>query len=573
MAMTQTSPAPGPDRPPERGPVPSPAPPSEPARPAPPLTGGARGADHKVVGTIYIAAALLFLVAGGVLGLVLRAELASSGNSLATERQFQQLFTYHGIFLVFLFLLPAWTGLATAIVPLQIGATRLAFPRLHATTLWLTVVGAGLIVASPLVNGGKRVLGGFSLTDPLPVGPAFAGDGVDYLVLGLGLVVVAAVLAAAGLITTIVKLRAPGLTMRRLPLFSWSVLVSSSVMLLALPVLAAALVLLIVDREYGGRVLTGLTSEGGGNPLLWPRMFWFAAYPFLWALLLPALGAASEIVPVFARRRIARRPVALAALGAVGVLSFAGWGSEVDNLAPAKWLFALGALAVLAPVASLVLNWLLTLAEGRKAGARTDLGSSPMVFTLGFVAVLGLGLAASAVSAVDATGDLHANAWATGQRHALFFASSTIALVAALHFWAPKLWGFRLSAGLARLEVLLLAGGALLMVASELVLGLQDAPSRVATYASDEGWELANLGAGLGGAAIGLGALLVVMSLLAGAAGRRRQAVGADPWGAHTLEWATTSPPLPHNFDRLPTIGSDTPVLDLREAAPAGSEP
>jgi cytochrome c oxidase subunit 1 len=561
MAMTETSPAP----------APVPAALAEPGGPPPPpVTAAASAVDHKVVGTGFIGAAVVFLLVGGVLGLLLRAQLATPDGELLSTRQFGQLFTYHGIFLVFLFLLPAWIGLATAVVPLQIGATRVAFPRLQATTLWLTVAGAGLIVASPFVEGGQRVVSGWTLSDPVPAG--VAGRGVDYLILGLALVLVAGILAAACTITTIVKLRAPGLTFGRLPFFTWSVLVSHSVLVLALPVLLGALVILFVDREYGGRILTGVTGDGGGNPLLWERLFWFGAYPVLWALVIPALGAASEMVAVFAGRRHAMRPQAFAALGALGALSFTAWGGEVPSLEPARGLFVVAGVAVLTPAALVVLTWLRTLreagTEGDMAEIRRRLVSGPMLFVLGFLPVFGLGLAAGAVSAVDATGDLHTNAWAAGQRHALFFASSTLAVVAAVHYWAPKLWGFRLSAGLARLEALLLAGGALLLVASELVLGLQDMPLHTATYSSADGWQVANLGAALGGAGVGLGAVLFAFDLLAGT--RRRRPDLDDPWGGHTLEWATSSPPPRHNFERLPEIRSETPLLDHREATAAG---
>lgn len=570
MAMTQTSPAPPPV--PAQAALPATAP------PLPPLTSGAAGADHKLVGTLYVGFALLFLVVGGVIGMVLRAQLASPDADLLAEREFRQLFTYHGVFLVFLFLLPAWIGLATAIVPLQIGATRQAFPRLHAFCLWTTVAGAALMVSFPLMGGGSRVVSGWTLLDPIPVGEEFSGRGVDYLVVGLGLVLVAAVLASAGLIATIARMRAPGLRLRQIPLFSWSSLVSSAVLILALPVLLAALVILYVDREFGGLILSGFTSDGGGNPGLWPRLVWFAVYPTVWALLLPALGAISEIVPVFARHRVAKRAVAMAALGAVGVLAFAGWGSEVPELRPARLMFVLGALAVLAPVASLILNWLMTIREGRSAAASgggdaPDLGAAPMVLASGAVAVLGLALAASAVSALDATGDLHTNAWATGQHHALL-AASTVAVAAALHFWAPKLWGFRLSGKLSRLEVLLLAGGALLMSVSELALGLSDMPVHVSTYSSGDGWELGNLGAAVGGVAVALGVVVVIANLLTGFASRARYPQQSDPWGGHTLEWVAASPPPPHNFDALPTVRSDTPVLDRREtlALPAAED-
>jgi cytochrome c oxidase subunit 1 len=562
MAVTETS----------TDAAPAPVEPEEPpaAAPAPSIGSGAAGNDHKALGSAFVGVGLVFLLVGGVLALLMRAQLTAADADFANPRQYRQLFTYHGAVSVFLFLLPTWIGLATAIVPLQIGASRLAFPRLQTLALWLTIFGGGLVVASPFVDGGKRVLSGWALNSPIPQGRGYRGDGVEYLLLGLALVLAAAILATANLLTTLVKLRAEGLTPRRLPLFSWSVLVGGTVFLLALPVLMAAFVMMFVDHHYGGRLFRGLTSDRGGNSLLWPRLFWFGAYPMLWGLVILALGTASEIVAVFAGRRIADRKRALGALVAVGILAFAGWGSEVRNLTAARPLFIVGALAVLAPVVSLLLNWLLTLrpsvTQEQPVAIQSRLLSTPMLMVLGLVSVLAVGLAAGAFSAYRSNTRWHDNYWAVGQQHLLYFMPPTLAAAAALHYWGPKLWGRHLSGALGKLEALLLVGGAHLAFIPALILGVQDMPVHTSTYTSNDNLELANLAVSAGTAIIALGAVVLVLDLLVSIVLRRGRPASADPWEGHTLEWATSSPPPRHNFERLPEIRSEAPVLDLRTA-------
>jgi heme/copper-type cytochrome/quinol oxidase subunit 1 len=541
--------------------------PSEPPPPAPVLPEvWPKGTDHKYIGSLFVAAALVFLVAGVVLVLIMRAQLATPEADIAGARTYRQLFTMHGVLTVFLFLLPVWLGIGSAVVPLQIGAARLAFPRLHALSFWLFVTGVAMVCLGPAFSD---VFHGWTLSDPIPVRLGLPGRGPDLVLLGLAAVCVAAILVIVNLVVTILQLRAPGLTLRRVPVFSWSMMVSGAVLLLALPILIGAFGMLFVDRHYGSSLFSGFTGSRGGNPLVWSRLFWFAAYPLLWALLIPALGAVSEIVATFSGRRLFSRDRASAALVAIGVLSFAGWGSEVTNLPRGgRILFVLGALAVLAPVALLMLNWLATLRVAGKEGDRYELrnrfSQTPMLWALGMLPVLGLGLAASVVSAVDAGRDAHVSYWQTGQQHALFFGAATIGAVAALSYWAPKLWGRRLSDALGKLEILAVVGGTLLTVLGMLLLGAQDMLAHTPVYDANDDWELGNLAVSAGAAIVGIGLLVLLLDLLTSVLARRGQPSGADPWGGQTLEWATLSPPPPHNFDALPEIRSDTPLLDFR---------
>jgi len=554
--MTITDPSPQTDAPVDpSGPRPEPAEVDQ---------GSTAGTDHKVIGTLFVAASLVFLVIGGVLATVMRAQLSGADMELVGANTYRQLFTMHGVVMVFLFLLPLWLGLVTAMVPLQIGATRMAFPRVHALSLWLFLGGAGMVCAAPLVSD---VVGGWTLSTALPGGPAAGGEGVDLVILGLILVSVAAITVAINVLVTVLQLRAPGLTMARIPMFSWSATVSSAVMLLALPVLVAALLMLFLDRHYGAQVFGGFTGSRGGNPLMWPRLFWFAAYPLLWALLLPALGAVSDIVPVFARRKLFSHQRAVAAIAAVGVLSFAGWGSEVTTLRRARPLFALGVLLVLLPVASLILNWLATAAKAARddKASKERLRSVPMLHAGGAVGLLLLGLAGEAVAGIDAGGRSHTNYWGIATQHTLFFGAALTGAVAALYFWAPKLWGRHLSEKIGRLQFLTLVGGMFLTFLPMFVLGIQDMRAHTPSY-SDGDLAPANLVASLGGAILVLGVLLLILNLLVSVVAGKGQAAASDPWGGHTLEWSTTSPPPADNFRVLPEVRSETPLLDLDQS-------
>jgi heme/copper-type cytochrome/quinol oxidase subunit 1 len=522
------------------------------------------GTDHKSVGTFCLVLAFAFLLAGGVLAAVLRTQLAQPDMSVLARKPYLQLLTFHGTFSFFLFLLPAWIGLGFALVPLQLGASRLALPRLAALTAWLFVVAGGFLVASAFVHGGAST-NGWSMDNPVPV-HGIGGRAVDLWILGVGLAGVAVLLGAVNLLTTVLRMRAPGLTLARVPMFSWSVFVASAVLLLAVPVLLAGLTILYVDHHLGAHVLD---SRRGGDPLVWRTLFAFFAYPAMWATVFPALGVVSEIVPVFARAPLFNRKTVAFAIAAAGTLSFAGWGSELagDSAVP-QTFFSVTSILILGPVALVMLSWLGTIALSR----RLPVLKAPLLQALGVLSCLALALPAMAVMEALATGKAgHASQWWVGAWHQLLVGVATFGIVCALYYWAPKLWGRHLNAGVGGLQLLAVVGGVDLAFVPLLVVGAQGMHRRAAVY-STESWGPANLVSTIGAYLLAAGVLLLVLNVVVSVVLRRGRPATDDPWEGDTLEWATTSPPPPHNFDVLPDVRSARPLHDLRVAAAASGE-
>jgi heme/copper-type cytochrome/quinol oxidase subunit 1 len=339
-------------------------------------------------------------------------------------------------------------------------------------------------------------------------------------------------------------------------------------LLLATPVLIVGLGLLMADHHYGGRVLD---ATAGGNPLVWARLFWFFAYPGAWALVLPALGVLGEIVPVFTRTRLganrAGHRVATGAMVALGALAFLGWGSQLpgDPSLP-RWFFSATSLIVLGPALAVVLVCL-----GSLRAARPALGA-PLVWALGIASVVLLGLPGAAVAAVAPTSRLgNGTYWAVAVQHYLFFGAATVGVLAAVVYWAPKLWGRLIAPGPALVGAVGVIVGAHLTFLPMYVLGAQRMPRHTPRYPGHESWQAANVIATSGGFLLALGLLVLIAGVLAVALRRPptagdRSALAADPWQGHTLEWSTPSPPPPHNFDLLPEVRSERPLLDLVDA-------
>jgi heme/copper-type cytochrome/quinol oxidase subunit 1 len=508
--------------------------------------------DPRTVGKLFVGTSLLFLLMAGVVAVLVGFERVDlSGFEVLDSDVVRQVFTLQSIAAVFLGILPLLIGLATAVVPLQVGASTVAFPRASAAAYWTFLASGGVVLAAYALDGG-------------PFGSD--GEAVALFVAAFIALLVALAVATVSVVTTVLTLRAPGMSLRRAPLFSWSMVVGGTVWLLTLPVLAAVMLLVYVDLRYGQQFL-------GGSDGVYDRIAWSFWQPTLYVFAVPALGIIADVVPVFARRRHHRHTTAMALIGLFGALAFGAWaqiGFSVDGQSdPTDWLYdgvwiAVGFLAVVAVVGLLGL-WAATLGRGQ-----VRLGT-PLILALFAGLLIGGGVAAGAVTVIEEANVL-TTTWASGQE-ILMVLGTLVAAAAGLAFWAPKIYGKLLPDGLVRLGATLLTIGAGVAAVAYGIAGLYDQPRSIA--ASLDGVseihtvETLNLVAAVGLAVAVAGALAVVGASLAPKGGR---AVADDPWEGHTLEWATTSPPPVGNFATLPEVTSEAPLYDARyAAAPAGA--
>jgi cytochrome c oxidase subunit 1 len=509
-------------------------------------------ADHKRLGLLTLGGAALFLLVGGAVGLILRAELAAEGVDIVGGN-YNRLFSLHATVSALLVLAPAWVGLATYVVPLQIGSGRLALPRLHAFATWLYLLGGALLVAAYAIGPPL----GLGIADAVPAAaPEGGANNANALaIVSMALVAAAMVLAAISLAVTILKLRTPGMTLRRVPMFSWATLVTSVVTMLSTPVFLGGLVLVYIDQRFGASYFH---AEHVPGQAIWQHTVWLFGRPEVYLLALPGLGAACDIVATHARRPLLSLNAARGALSLYAVLSLGAWAAGT-KVADALVLPTYSVLTTLtaAPVALLVLIWMGTLAKGKPRGHVS------LLFVGGAVALAGTGALHAIVAGVVG---VDGSAWTTGHLHTVAFGAPTLLLAGAVYHWAPKLFGRELSAGLGRLAFLGLFGGFFLLGLGSYLLGYDGAPSHVRDFPFSSSASTYGLLAALGGGAVVVGALAMLADVIAATAGRATAAGPDDPYEGLTLEWATSSPPPRAGFDAVPEVRSAHPLLDLRRA-------
>ena len=504
--------------------------------------------NPRMVGQLFVGTSLVFLLVAGVVGVLVGFErVDTASNDLFGDDVFRA-YALHTVTGLFLVVLPLLLGLATAIVPLQVGASTIAFPRASAAAYWTYVASGALVVASFAVDGG-------------PFGTDVAG--VELFLVAMVALLASLVVAAISVGATVLALRAPGLTLRRAPLFSWSMLVAAVIWSLTLPVLAALMLLSWVDLRHGARFLGG---EGG----IYDRIAWVFWQPTLYAFAIPALGIVGDIVPTFARRRHVRHGAALFLIGLFGALSFGPWaqlGFSLDGSATsADFLFSgpwvVVSFAAVVPVLGLLGLWTTT---SRRGSPRV--GAPLLVGFLGALLVLA-GVAAGAATSIDAL-DLDGTTWMTGQANLVLIGALTAGL-AGVTFWAPKVFGKLLPDPLAGLGGMALFLGALVYALPDLASGALGQQRLVQgggiPDADVDTAEVLNLVSAIGAIVVVLGVVAFVLAL---ARPRGRAEVADDPWDGHTLEWATSSPPPVGNFATLPEISSEAPVYDARHATTA----
>jgi cytochrome c oxidase subunit 1 len=509
--------------------------------------------DHKRLGLLFVYAALAFVIGGGVLGLIIGAKQVSPSLNLAAD-QWVQLYGLHTQMSVLLFLTAMWIGLATYVVPLQIGAGRLAVPRLLATGFWIYLVGGGCFVASYLV--GQVNGAGITQPTPIPPIPGGANAATTLWVASLALIALGFLLASASLLTTVVALRTEGMTLMRVPAFSWATLVASAITLVATPVFLAGLLLLGLDQHFGGSLFDPRTA---GNLPIWRHTIWLYGRPDVYLLTLVALGAATDIVATHARRPLLDHRAALVLLGVFGGLSLATFvANDSATRAVVVPTYSIFTAAVAVPLGLIVLLWLGTVAKGKP---RFNIS---LVYVVGAI-LLWVSGAANAIGAAAAhvNGPNGGSAWIAGNVHTVVAGAPTLLAVGAIYHWAPKIWGRKLNAGLGSLAFLALFGGFLASGLGYYFLGYDGAPLGQISGFSSYQKTLYGI-AEAGGALIVLGILVLLIDLLISVVAGRGAKAGDDPYEGLTLEWATSSPPPPWGFDAVPEVRSEAPLLHLR---------
>jgi cytochrome c oxidase subunit I len=522
----------------------------------------AMSTDHKDVGRLYIGAALSFLVLGIVGFLLVRLQLAVPENDFIAPVTFNRLLTVESATLIVLFALPFAFGLFTYVVPLQIGARSLAFPRLASFSVWLYVFGGSLLYATFAYTPPET---GFNNWPPLSDVIFIENNGPDVWITAVGLTVLGLVLQSINLAVTVAKLRAPGLAWRRLPTFSFSAAVSSWTMMVAGSAMLAALVMLEMDRHFSG---VFFDPGEGGAPIYYQHLSWIFFTGCYLVFLLPAIGAISEILPVFSRKPLLARGALMASMAAIMPLGLLAWMQNMYSASiPIGWLYLamLMALLLVIPIGAVFINWVGTLAGGVLRMR------APMVFALAAISTLSFGLVLELMQSVIPVGwelaDTTASTAASGY---VLVGGPVLGGFAALSYWFPKMTGRTMGEGLAKPSAALIVLGSHLTFIPLFLAGLEG--QQVDIFKFFEASEASNamhldaynLIATIGGFVLSLGIVLSIVNAYVSVT--RGTGAGHDPWGGETLEWFATSPPPPHNFDVVPDVRSDEPLRDIREA-------
>ena len=517
------------------------------------LLGYLTTADHKRIGLLYMVTAILFFLLAGLLAEGMRTQLAVPNNNFAGLDTYNQWFTMHGSIMMFLFAGPFAFGLANYLVPLQIGAPDMAFPRLNALSYWLYLGGGLIMVSGFLTSSGAANFGWFAYA-PLNEAIRSPGPGADLWIMGVALTGFSGILTAVNLVTTIFTLRAPGMVMFRVPIFTWNMLVTSFLIIMAFPVLTAALAMLYTDRHLGAHFFD---PGGGGSPILWQHLFWFFGHPEVYILILPYFGVITDVISTFARKPVFGYKGMVFATLAIAGLSVGVWAHHMFATGAVLLpFFSALSLLIAVPTGIKFFNWIGTMWRGKLTF------EAPMLFAIGFLLMFLIG-GFTGVLLAQPPIDFHTTDtyFVVAHLHNVLFGGSVFAVFAAIYYWFPKFTGRRLNEQYARVHFALMFIGYNLTFLPQHVLGLRGMPRRIAIYSPGQGWDFLNMLSTSGSYILGVAMLPFLWNVWI--SWRHGERVGANPWDAGTLEWATTSPPPEHNFDFLPPIRSERPVWDL----------
>ncbi len=510
--------------------------------------------DHKKIGSLYMVTAFVFFMIGGLLALSMRAELARPGLQILSNEQFNQAFTMHGTIMMLMFATPLFSGFANAIMPLQIGSPDVAFPRLNMLSYWLFLFGSLIAVGSFLTPNGAADFGWFAYT-PLSDATRTPGVGGDMWVMGLALSGFGTILGAVNFITTIICMRMPGMTMFRMPIFTWNVLLTSVLVLLAFPVLAATLLALAADRKFGAHIY----DPANGGALLYQHLFWFFGHPEVYIIALPFFGVISEIIPVFARKPIFGYVGLVAATISITGLSITVWAHHMfvtgAVLLP---FFSFMSFLIAVPTGVKFFNWIGTMWRGSLSI------ETPMLWSLGFLVTFLFGGLTGVILASPPM-DFHVSDsyFVVAHFHYVVFGTVVFAMFGGFHYWWPKFTGTMLDERLGKIHFWTLFVGFHTTFLVQHWLGAEGMPRRYADYLSADGFTVLNTVSSIGALLLGISTLPFLYNVWKTAKYAPRITVD-DPWGfGRSLEWATSCPPPRHNFCTLPRVRSESPAFDL----------
>ncbi len=510
--------------------------------------------DHKRIGIMYMVLAFCFMVLGGTEALLVRTQLAVPSNDLLTPQTFNELFTMHGMTMVFLFVMPVMAGFGNYFLPLMIGARDMAYPKLNALSFWMLVAGGLVFYGSVFWNPPEC---GWTCYPPLADKQYLSNSGVDAWIYLVHLTGIASLVGSINFIVTVKNMRAPGMGWGRLPLFVIATLTTSVLLWLTLPVVAAAATMLLTDRHFGSHFFK---PEDSGSPLLWQHLFWFFGHPEVYVMVLPGFGIISEVLPVFSRKPIFGYRAVYASTAVIAFLGSLVWAHHMFTTPTATALlvvFMLGSFLIAVPTGIKIFNWIFTLWNG------TIEFTVALLFAVGFVGTFLMGgITGIFVATFPVDWQLHDTYYVVAHFHYTLMGGAVFGVFSGLYYWFPKITGRMLSEKIGRWAFWLMLIGFHVTFLTQHSAGLEGMPRRIYEYADFRDWALLNLLSTIGAFTLGTGMLLSMFNVLRSL--KRGAVAGPDPWRANTLEWFTTSPPPVNNFDALPRIRSVEPMKDIR---------
>lgn len=505
--------------------------------------------DHKRIGLLYGYTAFFFFILGGIEALLIRMQLAGPNGKVLNADLYNQMFTTHGVTMIFLVVMPLGAAFFNYLLPLMIGARDVAFPRLNALSYWAFLFG-GLFLYSSWVLGGAPDGGWFGYA-PLTTGEGFLpGDNrIDFYAMGLQILGIASIVASANFIVTILNMRAPGMRLLRMPVFVWMTLVVNFLLLFAMPIIAVALFMMTFDRSFGTHFFN---AQNGGDPLLWQHLFWLFGHPEVYILILPAMGIVSEVLPTFARKPL----FGYAAVVFSGIaIGFMGWGVWAHHMfttglgTAANSAFAISTMFIAVPTGVKIFNWMATLVKGQLRM------KPPMLFSLGFVAMFVIGgLSGVTHAIVPHDAQQQDTYYIVAHFHYVLFGGAIFGLFSGIYYWFPKFTGRMLGETLGKLHFWLMFIGFNVTFGPFHILGLKGMPRRYYTYPEGTGWDMWNMVSTIGSFVIAASTLVFMVNWVASKRHGRKAA--ADPWDGRTLEWTIPSPPPEYNFLDVPHVSA-----------------